>query len=748
VGEKGITVLDLPTAYWHELVAALDPETVPSLACVRLCIIGGEAARADRLRRWRTLCGRSIVLLNTYGPTEGTVVSTVADLGAEPRERIADPLPIGRPWPGVVVRVCDALGRLLPTGAEGELVIGGPQVAQGYVGDRDLTARRFADDPIHGRLYRTGDRVRWRPDGVLLYLGRADDQVKVRGVRVELGEIEAALRTLPGTEEVAAVAATGSAGTEIIAFVEPRPPHALDGAALREALRALLPDAFVPAFVDVRPRLPRTVTGKIDRRALIESPSTRSLDDATPPRSPRETVVARLFAEVFGLDRVGIHQSFFALGGHSLLAVRLMTRVEEEFGTSLPLRTLFEGPTPARIAAALVGEDEVAAETPDLLAEAWLDPVLRPTHPPASHPTRTVLLTGATGFLGSFILRDLLAHSPLRVALIVRGEDEKDARRRVADALRRHGLDEASWASRTHVLAGDLSKPRFGLHDDAYAALLDETDAIIHGAASTSFLLPYAALRSANVTSTLEVIRFALDGRTRPLHHVSTIGIFDIQDLVDPVTEDADLLRFTNLSSGYAQSKWVAERMVWEAGARGLPITVHRPGRLIPDQDPDAAIAGPASTSDISTRLLELCVTLDVAPDLDLTIDATPVSYVSRGLVELVLDPSSLSHAFHYLNPTPLSLPQLRTALLLLRPSMQVVPWSIWHRKVAEHLGPNDPLLLLLPSDLPPLTDLHPVTAERTRARLARAGIHCLPADPEAIARALLKRAVALQDGG
>jgi amino acid adenylation domain-containing protein/non-ribosomal peptide synthase protein (TIGR01720 family) len=349
----GITVLDLPTAFWHALVADLEESGAPWPATVRLVILGGEEALPESLRVWRALVGSGVRLVNTYGPTEATIVATREELDREPAP--GRRLPIGRPVGNVAARVLGPDLDLLPAGMPGELCLGGAGLARGYLGRPDLTAERFVPDPFAAapgeRLYRTGDRARWDGDGRLEFLGRLDRQVKVRGFRVEPGEIEAALAELPEVREAAVVVRDEPGGRHLAAFVVPAPGASPAAADLRAALAARLPEYMIPSAFSLLDALPLTTTGKVDRRALAEiGVAPESGGGRVAPRNETEELLAGIFAAVLGVEQVGIDDDFFALGGHSLLATRLATRVRAAFGVDLPLRDLFEASTVARLA--------------------------------------------------------------------------------------------------------------------------------------------------------------------------------------------------------------------------------------------------------------------------------------------------------------------------------------------------------------------------------------------------------------
>jgi amino acid adenylation domain-containing protein len=364
VRDLGVTILNLPTAYWHEFVQHLHESGAGGVGLrqslsgqLRHVEIGGEAALPEAVRLWRHAELSSVRLVNSYGPTEATVTATVYDIPT--REDLgAGRIPIGRPLPGRAVYVLDRRGQPVPLGVPGELHLGGEGLARGYLNAPDQTAERFVPDPFSrepgARLYRTGDLARWLPDGNLEFLGRVDAQVKVRGFRVEPGEVEAALAGHPGVREAAVLARDDTPGDRrLIAYVVPRPGAALSAAELRGFVQARLPDYLRPGAYMILDALPMTPNGKLDRQALPapDRPAGSAAAHGTP--SSVEGVLAEIWREVLRVERVGVEDNFFDLGGHSLLAVRLLFRVQRLFGRDVPLGDFFQGPTIRQLAAAL-----------------------------------------------------------------------------------------------------------------------------------------------------------------------------------------------------------------------------------------------------------------------------------------------------------------------------------------------------------------------------------------------------------
>ncbi|HEX9937546.1 MAG TPA: amino acid adenylation domain-containing protein, partial [Longimicrobium sp.] len=344
VRQHGVTTLWLSAGLFHQAAEA----DVSLFSPLRRLLAGGDVVSPGHVRRVLE-ANPGLVFVNGYGPTENTTFTCCHVVSSA--DEVGDPLPVGRPIANTRVYVLDDGLRPLSVGLPGELYAGGDGVARGYQGRPALTAAAFVPDPFSAtpgaRLYRTGDRARWRADGTIEFLGRVDTQVKIRGFRVEPGEVEAALRAHPAVREAAVIPGDDAAGgRRLVAYVA----GDTDADALRTHLRATLPEHMVPGAFVVMDALPLTPNGKVDRRAL-PGPELASAESYAAPATEAEEVLAGVWAGVLGVERVGRGDDFFALGGHSLLAVRLVSRVREVFGVELPVRALFEAPTVAELAA-------------------------------------------------------------------------------------------------------------------------------------------------------------------------------------------------------------------------------------------------------------------------------------------------------------------------------------------------------------------------------------------------------------
>ncbi|HSN96720.1 MAG TPA: amino acid adenylation domain-containing protein, partial [Candidatus Nanopelagicales bacterium] len=426
--EERIDIVTLPPS----ALGALDVEPLPDLGTI---VVAGEACPAELVDRWAP--GRRF--FNAYGPTETTVCATMFECAPGTGKP-----PIGRPIDNARVYVLDARLEPVPIGVVGELCVGGVGLARGYLKRSELNAERFVRDPFAAdpaeRLYRTGDRARWREDGTLEFLGRADDQVKLRGYRIELGEIEAALRAHPRIRDATVMAREDTQGDgRLVGYTVARDGEALDAGALKAYLQERLPSYMVPQALVELDALPLSPNGKVDRKALPAPDASRpGLAGAfVAPRDDAEATLAGIVADVLGLERVGIHDDFFNLGGHSLLATQVISRIRQSLSVEIPLRALFESPTVAGLAAHVAS----ALRAHTRVEEEPITRTGRDIPPPLSFAQQRLW------FLDQ--LEPLSAAYTIPAALRLRGELDIDALRRVFDeVVRRHEALRTTFASR------------------------------------------------------------------------------------------------------------------------------------------------------------------------------------------------------------------------------------------------------------------------------------------------------------
>lgn len=688
-----VTAIDAPAALWRRWTDAFDGAgnaTGSVLPGLRLMMFGGEAVPVEQVRRFARLTGKRVRLCNHYGPTEATVCATtfssVDGAGLEGSD-----LPIGQPLPGVRAYVLDRHLQLAPRGVAGELAIGGAGVAAGYHHAPELTAERFVPDPYApqpgARIYRSGDLARWNSDGSLQFLGRRDHQVKLRGVRIELGEVESALLACDGVQAaVATVLEVAPGDKRLVAYFT---GPGVTAAALRSDLAARLPDAMLPAIFERLEALPLTGNGKIDRRALpaptqaLHALAARSI---VAPATPTEQRMLDVWQALLGREGLSTDDEFFSAGGDSLLTLPLVFQLQRAFGIDVPLTAVFSAPSIAALSRVvddlLAG---VAAPAPDLAAQAVLPPDIdaaRATPRHAGAP-RAILVTGATGFLGAWLLRDLLDASAAQLLCLVRADDAIDGARRLRANLRQYGLWQDSDAARLTPLPGDLAAPQLGLTDDGYATVASQADAIVHNGGQVNFLAPYASLAPANVGGTLEVLRLATTGPLKAVHMVSTLGVYVSADYLDATVRESDAPPAADSQQGgYNQSKWVAEQLALAARARGVPVALYRPARITGDSG-----SGSANLGDYFSSWVKGCAQLGMVPDIaGASYDMAPVNHVSAVIACRVLaqNGAGANGTWHFLNPARLPTSALVEGLRAAGHPVRLVDYAQWRAALQQ----------------------------------------------------------------
>ncbi|MEV8319582.1 amino acid adenylation domain-containing protein [Streptomyces sp. NPDC059900] len=667
-------------------------------ACtVREVITSGEQLHVTPAIRRYFADGRC-TLDNQYGPSETHVVSAhllTGDPGQWP-----DRPPIGTPVHGARLYVLNARQQPLAPGMLGEICIGGPALARGYLDNPRATDAAFRtaaltpDGPT--RIYRSGDFGRFLPDGTLEFAGRRDSQLKIRGHRVEPAEVETALRHLPGLADAAVIGVPlpgGGHRLEAHCVATAGAPR-MTLPELRAALRDVLPDHCMPARLTAHDALPLTPSGKLDRAALAAS-TPRPADAPDPAADtspdPRRRCVARAWQDVLGRPPAHPSENFFDAGGDSLLAVRLVLALRGATGVHLPLPTVFAAPTVAGLAERLSAPHEPAAAHRAQLPPVTLPADIRPsrTADPTAVPRRLVL-TGATGFLGAYLLGDLLTRTDADIHCLVRASDDTAAHRRVIEALRRYDLWRPAWSSRIRAVAADLAAPRCGLSEERFAHLARTADAVYHCGADVNLAHSYDQLKDANVGGTIEMLRLAAAERTVPLHHVSTVGVL-APETAAPVHADDPLPPPTRLRHGYAQTKWAAEAVIDRARERGLPVTVYRPTRIAPDSR-----TGACQEADYFWLLVKSSLEAGLAPTrAGLSFDLVPVDHVARTLVHLSRQPAASGRTFHIAAEDPL---RLSTAVGWLREAGHTLAdatFEEWSQRIeTSHASPTGLALL------------------------------------------------------
>jgi L-2-aminoadipate reductase len=661
-----------------------------------------------------TNCG----VINMYGSTESQrsvsyflVPNPIKD--KEEFDKLKDILPVGvgmgvNDVEVVVATRFSSKFQLAGVGEMGEIYMRSPHLSLGYKGKKEESDEKFIVNPLTGdkkdKMYRTGDLGRYIPTGAVVCLGRADDQIKIRGFRIELGEINSALNNSEFVKESCTIVRTDIIDNEkiLVSYVVLSKKQTHISSELRKFLKSKLPAYMIPTYFVVLEAFPLTPNAKIKREALPKPDMSFVEEDYSAPTNEIEAALSKIWAEFLGHPRVGVHDNFFDLGGHSINAtsITFKTRQTIEKAKELPVEILYKMPTISELASFIIKKSEskeedegISATAKALFEDSQLDDSLIPSKgikpfewdESYSDPA-AILLTGCTGFLGTFLLADILSMTSSKVYCLVRSKDKEQALVRIVDSLKHHLLYNEKFQKRIIPLCGDFAQPLLGLHMDEYKDLATIIDVIIHNGALVHWMYPYEKLRSANVQGTKEVIKFAIGHHFKPIHYISTTSVFDSAEYskYTDIYENTDLPFYQKLKGGYPQSKWVAERLIIQMRAHGLPTCIYRPGYIT-----GHAKTGVWNPDDFLCRMMKGCCQLQKYPDLTETkLDMAPVDFVSKAIVYLCCQKDSLTNhkAFHLVNPNEFFFNSLFVTAERLGYKIEKTSYSDWKKSLFENV--------------------------------------------------------------
>jgi len=647
-----ITVLDLPTAFWHEWSrhnAAIQKRLPTS---VKTVIIGGEACRQDAVENFFKTTSNAR-LLNTYGPSEATVVASCLELNSV-NYKNKHPASIGPPLPGRTALVVNDTFKTVPRGVKGQLVLTGNSLAEGYLGQKQLTDDKFITLPDGRRGYATGDLASINDCGEIVFWGRMDEELKISGQRIHPAEIEQAISTCISCSEV--IVLPGKDGnTALYAFVafdnsntDGNPVatiQAFDAATLKNCLKSKLTDVQIPSHWFQLPELPKTPSGKIDKKHLFTLVSSlnntaknQEIDFPLAETSYTQHVID-VWKNVLRIENINRHDDFFMLGGTSLQLLQVATRLTEEIqqlydtNETISVSDLFSYPQAEALSKIIEKRLALQFSNSSNPVEARLSPSFKRPELPVQlqqnftvinrSTLQNVLLTGATGFVGAQILNGLLTHTQAHIYCVVRAKDIQHAKQKLQEAFSRQYLTDFSESSRLTILVGDLEKPYWSIGKDTFNHLSESIDCIIHNAASTSVVRDFQSMESINVAATITALELAHTASC-PLHYVSTMAIASNENI-----DEAFIKPHCGLSDGYQQSKWCSEYLIEQRAKYGQPFAVYRLPRVV--GDPQTGFVNP---NDLVWKIAASALRLGVLPQLNIEEPWLPVNMLAGFIVQ------------------------------------------------------------------------------------------------------------------
>ncbi|KAJ5084023.1 hypothetical protein NUU61_008602 [Penicillium alfredii] len=687
------------------IVLARYPQIATRLPDLRTLWLNGEVVTTDLARRAIKALSNTR-LLNCYSACETHEIAC-GDIRA-----MIDPesvyCPVGPPLDPRHTYILDEEGQEVEIGTSGELFIGGSLLAREYLNLPEATAKAFTpnkfDSTPGALMYRTGDLARKLPSGLLEITGRVGGMIKLRGYSVVPAKVESAICQYLAVRHCAVTAHGEGLERQLVAYIVvdkeasgDRPLVEVNESghspAARRIIEPYLAHYMIPALWVSLEELPTNeVSGKVDLKSLPvpRSPSPSDSEQNAKKDPIGISDIAAIWATVLRTSKTLLkpEDNFFDLGGHSLSLAELSSKLTRHFGFRVPIPRLAENTTLTGHLDTVraVRDGHTAAVQADLpavlLADSTLDDDIKPSNTTITSVTsaNTVLLTGVTGFLGAFLLSDLLENTSAHIVCLVRFKDPEDDDQAGGVArIRRNLLDLGLWRDsvmeRVEVVPGNLSRPLFGLSPETFDDLAARVDVIVHAAATVNLVYPYAALRGPNVGGTREVLRLASKGGAT-VQYVSTNGVLPASD--EKGWPESAMLGIedvpTKLLDGYGQTKWVAEQLVLKAGQRGLPVKIHRCGTIS-----GHSTTGSANAWDLLTALLVESIKLGYAPDVEgWRAEMTPVDFVSKSIVHLATQTQTDQTVFHLGDPDPVNTRSVFENLKELGYPTQLLPWDEW----------------------------------------------------------------------
>lgn len=658
LNQEKIEVVYLPPA----ILALLPKIDFPAL---KIIMFAGETCDPATGQYWL----KKHILYNCYGPTEVTIYATYKQVESRNINEI------GKPLHNVTAYVLDVDNHPVSIGLIGELYLGGKGVARGYLNKQKLTNERFIANPFqtpdekqmnnNGRLYKTGDLVRWLPDGNLEYIGRNDFQVKIMGHRIELREIEAAIQKIDDIEQSLVTVVNGAEHHKFLcAYYVAK--QAISTQAILESIEKHLPHHMIPStFIEIK-KFPINSSGKIDRKLLPKPDLNTLLTEYVAPRNLAEERVCHAFSKALRLKKVGIFDDFFRVGGNSLNAIHLTSLLQHEF--NINMSDVFKLRTPADIAkkipfaqrnfreqleknAVICLKQEQQVQLCHLHEEKFERYKKSIQNAPKNYGLKnlkTVLLTGGTGFLGCNLLKEILESTHYVTIVLVRASNDTEAFSRLDQKFIfyfNQSLNEGDFQSRICVLAADIEKKQFGLTTANYQALAKKVDTIIHAAGFVKHYGNHNQFYSANVLATNNMLKFAELTSTKDFHYISTISILTSEAIL---TEDDHGLLLENHFNSYIQTKIEGENAAIRARDRGICSSIYRIGNLAFILD-NHHMQENKEDNAFYTRM-KYFLQLKIIPD-HYTEEITPVDLTAKAIIKLFDKQELNNQIFHIFNP-------------------------------------------------------------------------------------------------
>ncbi len=636
-----ITMTDIVPSIFKLIVRALEkrPELARKVNTLRRILIGGEAINTEDISLFNKQCEK-VKFTNTYGPTETSIGMIMHDVTDNDME-----IPIGLPINNTAVLLVDEQMRLVPPGVVGEILIGGECVGSGYHNKPEVTKKSFIDSPepslVKGIVYRTGDLAYIMANGNIQYSGRLDDQVNIGGARIELSEIKKVINNLPEVDSCVVLAPKNTNGNQyIVSFISTtsqKKPSAFKNKVFSH-LKNHLPRNYIPnkiIFVEDMPLMPN---GKVNRKKLLSYLSSGfHADDLVGSGlevNEKSQILLKIWKEVLKRDDITIEDDFFVLGGDSLQAMMLSMEIELEFSIKLAVDEIYKNSTFSEQLKVLSSQSHFepkAHEHIKVLLESdsiFISPIRKEIQ--VLRKPKKIFMTGATGFVGSHILYELLSSSDAEVNCLVRATSNSEGLERLSKSMREYGLWREVFFNKIKVTIGDLNHKYFGIGYDQFRAVISDADSFVLSGAQVHFLYSYDKLKQINVESVREILSEVCKYDEKKVHFISSLSVFSNTQAnkILPETDPEIVID----GSGYAQSKWVADRLARQSQLNLSNVSIYRLGDMMP-----SLMTGAMNTHSLFTYFCKAAISIGQVPIDHTLLSYMPVDMCSKMISEKIL---------------------------------------------------------------------------------------------------------------
>ncbi|PJI10003.1 MULTISPECIES: non-ribosomal peptide synthetase [Clostridium] len=675
INHNKITIMVMPTPLFNQYC----DNNVEIFKNLRYLMVGGDVLSSKKVSKIKRIY-KNLKLVNGYGPTENTVISTVYEIKEDWDENKV--VPIGVPISNSTAYIMDKNNNLLPIGVPGELCVGGDGISRGYLNREDLTKEKFIENPyVKGeKIYKTGDFAKWLPDGNIYFMGRIDYQVKINGFRIELQEIENNLLRIEGINAAVVLEKCENENNYLCAYYLGEKEYSVGE--LRKELKNFLPEYMLPSYFVKLDSMPLTPNGKVDRKALPNPEEKINMGvEYEPPRNKIEKNIMETWQDVLGLSTIGINDDFFEIGGNSLKAISVVSKLSREF--SIVINDIFEYPTIRELALNIKSKFYVAAKG-EIAATTGFENEIpheikveydRYIHDIEKYKKvnlnkevsyKNILLTGATGYVGVNILKEIMINTDSKVHLLLRGKSIEAAEERIMQKTDFYFGQEFyhKYRHRINILCGDISKDKLGLNVEIYKKYLSEIDCIINSAANVKHYGKYEDFYDINVLGTKRLLDFAMAGLKKDFNQISTMsvasGSIPNNKLVMFSESDIDIGQKSN--NVYVRSKLEAEKLVKKASENSLNIKIFRLGNVMFNYG--TGLFQENIKENAFYKNIKAFVRLKCVPNIKGDIfDFSYVDQLSKAIILIFNKCDLKNQVFHIINPKKISTSNLVTLL-------------------------------------------------------------------------------------